>query len=775
MNSDTSFPVRWGRWVTGHPFLTLLGGLLLALGMGFGAGRITMSTDYRYFFGKTNPQRITFERLQDIYSKDDNIFLVVSPEDGTVFKPETIEALLYLTEESWQIPYSTRVDSLTNFQHSFAEEDDLTVKDLILVEELESGNVGEMLARAKATALQEPLLLNRMINPDASITGISILTNFPGESITETPEAAAAIRELASRFEEKFPGHRIDITGVTMLNNAFNEAGMKDMSTLMPAMFGIILVILFVLLRSFSGVLATFLVMIFSIMWGMGFAGWIGIPLTPPSSIVPVIVMTLAIADSIHLIRSMQTVLPSMPSRRDAVIEALRVNFKPVFLTSLTTVVGFLSLNFSDTPPFHDLGNMTSVGVTAAFFYSITILPALMSLLPMKIRKETKQAGALSERYGHWIVKRKTPVLILSAAIAVILGLQIPRIELNDEFIGYFDRSIPFRVASEYAMDNLTGIYQINFDMQSGESQGISDPEFLQHVENFSQYLAGVEGVVHVNTLTDTFKRLNRNMHGDDPSYHRLPEERDLAAQYLLLYEMSLPYGLDLNNQIDVDKSSTRVVANLGDLTTAQILEITTAAETWLVENTPENLHTIGSSPVIMFSHISKRNVIAMAWGTLLAFGLITIVMIIALRSFKYGLLSLIPNVIPMVLSYGIWSLLVGEAGFVIAIVGSVTLGIAVDDTVHFLSKYYLARKEKGMASEAAIQYAFRNVGSALVMTSIILVIGFSVLTFSTFKMNYILGALSAMTIALALLVDCTLLPAVLRIADSSSTPASSN
>ena len=227
---------------------------------------------------------------------------------------------------------------------------------------------------------------------------------------------------------------------------------------------------------------------------------------------------------------------------------------------------------------------------------------------------------------------------------------------------------------------------------------------------------------------------------------------------------MSLPYGLDLNNQVDVDKSSTRLTANLGFVSTSEIIEIVTRAENWLKSNSPENMHTLATSPVIMFSHISHRNVVAMLKGTLLAFGLITLVMILALGSVKYGLLSLIPNLVPIVLGYGLWAIFVGEAGFTIAIVGSVTLGIVVDDSVHFLTKFNLARREKGLSVDEAVHYAFQNVGGALVVTSVILVIGFAVLMLSAFKMNYILGALSALTIGLALLIDFTLLPAVLSL-----------
>jgi outer membrane lipoprotein-sorting protein len=278
--------------------------------------------------------------------------------------------------------------------------------------------------------------------------------------------------------------------------------------------------------------------------------------------------------------------------------------------------------------------------------------------------------------------------------------------------------------------------------------------------------LRSIPGVVHVNSLVDTMKRLNKNMHGDRKEYYTLPTSREMASQYLLLYEMSLPYGLDLNNQIDIDKSSSRVIVTLGNLKTAEMLAINEKAEQWLVTNAPEHMRTLGSSPAIMFSHVSERNVVSMAWATLFAFILITFVMIFALRSVKYGLLSLLPNVIPAIIGYGLWSIFVGEAGFAIAVVGSVTLGIVVDDTVHFLAKYALAKKENNFSADEAVKYAFENVGSALIATSVILVIGFSILMFSTFKMNFILGALSALTIGVALIIDFTFLPAVLYLMD---------
>ena len=761
MKKET-FSKRWAELVTNHPITFIVLGLLLALGLGYGGQFITISSDYRYFFGRDNPQRLAFEKLQNVYSKDDSALFVITPKDGNVFKKSTLTGIHFLTDRAWQLPYSRRVDSITNFQHTFAEGDDLIVKDLVTVEELSDPEDKISFQELREIALNEPLLNGLSINADASVTSVNVFMTFPGKHSMEIPEAVAEARKLVSDFKDKFPGHEVHLSGDTMLNNAFNEAGVKDMTTLTPAMYGVIILIMFILLRSITAVFATFIVMLLSIIGGMGFAGWVGTPITPPSSIAPVVIMTLAIADSIHILKSVLFLLQRGKAKKDAIIEGLRLNLKPVFLTSATTIVGFLSLNFSDTPPFHDLGNITSVGVAMAFILSVTVLPAIIKLLPLKVGKSNKNLNQRGSATGLWITQRRTGIVIVCSVATIFIGLQIPKIELNDEFIGYFSEDNPFRIDSDYTMKNLTGIYQINFDLSSGESQGIANPEFLKKVEEFANFLRDEPTVTHVNSITDVFKRLNKNMHGDLESYYKLPEARDLAAQYLLLYEMSLPYGLDLNNQVDVDKSSTRLTANLGFVTTSEIIEVVTRAENWLKENCPESMHTLASSPVIMFSHISHRNVVAMVKGTLLAFGLITIVMILSLGSLKYGLLSLIPNLVPIVLGYGAWSLLVGEAGFTIAIVGSVTLGIVVDDSVHFLTKFNLARREKGFGVDEAVQYAFENVGGALVVTSVILVIGFAVLMLSEFKMNYILGALSALTIALALLIDFTLLPAVL-------------
>ena len=755
---------HWSAIVLKYPLIVILSSVITVLLLAYGARYVTVSSDYRYFFGQDNPQRQAFESLQNVYSKDDSVLMTISPRDGRVFSPNTLAGIRFLTEQAWVLPFTTRVDSISNFQYSHASGDDFIVQDLVREQDLTLDD--EHLSRLEAIALAEPMLKDLLINTQASVTGINIKMTFPGKSPFEVPQAAEAARQLAQQFMEKYPGHEVHLSGMVMLNDAFNEAGIRDVITLMPLMYLLIALMLFFFLRNIKATLSTLSVIVLAIVAGVGFSGWALIPITPPSSIAPTVIMTLAIANSIHILKTLLKAMGRGVEKSQAIIESLKQNLRPVFLTSLTTIIGFLSLNYSDTPPFHDLGNITAVGVAAAFIMSVGFLPALMSLLAIKVKPVTESSRpALASRYAAWLDRRGSVIILVMVFVTVLLGLQINNIKINDQFVGYFDDSIQFRPDSEYTIDKLTGIYQLNFDLGAGESQGITKPAYLEKLDEFAGYMRAIPDVVHVSTLSDTFKRLNKNMHGDTPEYYRLPENRELAAQYLLLYEMSLPYGLDLNNQINVSKSSSRVIVTLGEVPTSRILAISAQASQWLQQHAPTYMQAEATSPTVMFSHITERNIQAMLWGTLIALSLITLIMIVALRSVKYGLLSLLPNGIPATLAIGAWSVLVGEAGFSIAFVASVTLGIIIDDTVHFLSKFNYARNQ-GQDTSACVRYALEHVGGALITTSIILVLGFSVLMLSGFKLNFVLGALSALTIAIALLVDFTLLPAILRLTD---------
>jgi len=756
--------VRYTEWILKWRYLVILLALVMVGIIGSGAPNLMpFSNDYRVFFSKDNPQLNAFENLQDTYTKDDNVLFVISPKNGKVFTPENLAAIKAITEEAWQIPHSIRVDSITNFQHTYAEEDDLIVDDLVV----DPTSMDEKaLNYAKQVALKEPALAARLISLNAAHTGVNVTVQLPGiDQMKENPQTVAYARKMLAQAKANYPDIDFRIAGMVMMNNAFPEASQADGKTLIPMAFGVIAVALLLLLKGFSGTAATLILVICSIIIGMGAGGHFGIKLTPPSASAPIIILTIAIAGAVHLLVTMLQEIHKGTSKHDAIVESMRVNFMPIFLTTITTALGFLSLNSSDAPPFGDLGNMSTFGVIGAFFLTVTFLPAIMFILPIKAKHFIAGTGAMKSIGDFVVVNRKKLLTSLSLLVLIFISM-IPLNDLNDVFVNYFDESIEFRRDTDFTTQNLTGTYTISYSLDSGEKEGVSRPAFLAQVEKFAYWYETQDEALHVSTITDTFKRLNKNMHGDDEAYYKLPDNRQLGAQYLLLYEMSLPYGLDLNNQIDVAKQSTKLNVVLKTISSNELLALEERANNWMKNNTPD-IVADGASPSIMFAHIGKRNIISMLTGTTIALILISLVLIIALKSVKYGLISLIPNLFPAGVSFGIWGLVVGEVGLALSIVTAMTLGIVVDDTIHFMSKYIRARKEKGLDSQEAVRYAFNNVGVALWVTSAVLISGFMILAQSNFELNSGMGLMTSIIIGVALVLDFFLLPPLLMAIDS--------
>jgi len=748
--------IRW-RW------LVIIATLLAVMGIISGARFLSFTSDYRVFFSDENPQLTAYEELQNTYTQTDNVLFVLKPAEGTVFTQKWLGVVKKLTDASWKIPYSIRVDSLSNFQHTEAVGDDLTVADLI---ENPAGLDAAALKKVERIAQAEPVLAKRLISTDSTTTGVFVTMQFPPDDAIAIQESVEYSEKLAAEIEAANPGLRIAITGLAPLSNSFPRASQVDMTTLIPIMFAIILIAVFGFLRSIPGSIATMIITLLSAMAGMGFAGWMGIKLTPPAAMAPNIILTVAIADCIHILVSMFHEMRHGKSKHEALIESLRINVQPVFLTSLTTAIGFLSLNFSDAPPFHDLGNISTAGVLVAWVLSMTFLPALMSVLPVRVKARNKKHLPVMDKLAEFVIKRRTPLLAGMTILVIAMTAQVSRITLDDQFIEYFDKSIPFRVDSDFTRENLTGVYQIEYSIASGESGGVSNPDYLVKLEEFANWIRTQPGVIHVNTLTDTMKRLNKSMHGDDESWYKLPDARELSAQYLLLFEMSLPYGLDLNSQINVDKSASRLTVTLDNVSAKDIRDSSKRFDLWLDNNAPVAMHTQGTGTAVMFAYITGRNIRFMLGGTAIAFLLISATLMIALRSVKIGLISLIPNLVPAGMAFGLWGMTVGQIGIAASIVAASSLGLIVDASVHFLSKYLRARREKGSSPADAIRYGFHTVGTALWVTTAVILLGFGVLSQSAFKVNADMGLLMAITVAIALVVDFLLLPPLLMLLD---------
>ncbi|MGF1755653.1 MMPL family transporter [Vibrio makurazakiensis] len=755
----------WHSLPTKHSFIVLLVVLATIIVSALGAKNLYFRGDYNIFFEGTNKQLMAFDEIQTTFAKTDNLAIVIAPNNGDVFTPETLTLIQDMTVDSWQIPYSSRVDSLANYQHTEAVEDDLLVEDLLYEE---YPHTPQRIQKVKNIALNEPLLRNSLVSALGDVTVVNVTVQLPEiDKTAEVQEVISAINAMIEKYEVQYPDVEFHKAGIIAMNNAFMTSAQEDSSTLVPLMLLVVLVFLTFMLRSFFSVVATLLVIISSIVATMGLSGWAGMFLSTATVNVPTLVLTLAVADCVHVIVTMRQAMQRGMEKAQAIQYSIKLNAMPILITSVTTAIGFLMMNMSDSPVLRDFGNLSALGVMIACFLSVTMLPALLKLLPvktLKVQESESNTVTFMDKLGDFVVANRKALLPISTLVIVGAAALIPLNKVNDESVKYFDQSSEFRQAADFMEKTISGMTNISIAVKTNESQAIADPVFLQAIGDFSDWLRVQPETDHVATLSDVYMRLNKNMHGDDPNYYQLPLDRELAAQYLLLYEMSLPYGLDLNNQINVDKSSIKMVLTVDNLGSVELVELEERIYAWFAENAPQ-YEVVASSPSLMFAHIGETNMTSMLSTLPITLILISGLMIFALRSSRLGMISLVPNIAPAIIGFGLWALISGEINLGLSVVVTLTLGIVVDDAVHFLSKYQRARME-GQSAEQAVRYAFHTVGQALWITTVVLVAGFSVLATSSFRLNSDMGMLSAIVIFIALVVDFVLLPSLLMIFD---------
>ncbi|WP_180709038.1 efflux RND transporter permease subunit [Vibrio parahaemolyticus] len=752
-----------GKIPTKYSLLVLLATIFLIIVATIGGKNLYFRGDYDIFFDGTNKQLLAFDEIQTTFAKTDNLAIVIAPEDGDIFTPQTLSLIQKITVDAWQVPYSSRVDSIANYQHTEAFEDDLLVEDLLYSEyEL----TPERISKVKSIALSEPVLKSALVSEKGDVTVVNITVQLPEmDKTAEVEEVVSSINAMIDRYQRAYPDVTFHKAGIIAMNHAFMTAAQDDSSTLVPTMLVVILVFLTIMLRSILSVIATLIVIIGSVMATMGISGWAGMFLSTATVNVPTLIMTLAVADCVHVIATMRQSMKNGFTKVQSIERSIALNFVPILITSVTTAIGFLMMNMSDSPVLRDFGNLSALGVMVACFLSVTLLPALLKLLPIHVKMETSQDQKhVMDRLGDFVVSQRRALLPLSVAVIVVCASLIPLNKVNDESVEYFGQRNEFRQAADFMEERISGMTNISIAIKTNESQGIAAPDFLNTIGEFSSWLRDQPETDHVATLADVYKRLNKNMHGDDEAYYLLPQERELAAQYLLLYEMSLPYGLDLNNQINVDKSSIKMVLTVANLGSVELVDLENRIYQWFAEHAPQ-YQVVASSPSLMFAHIGETNMASMLSTLPITLVLISALLIFALRSVRLGLISLMPNIAPAVIGFGLWALISGEINLGLSVVVTLTLGIVVDDAVHFLSKYQRARRE-GQTAEQAVRYAFHTVGRALWITTVVLVAGFSVLAMSSFRLNADMGQLSAIVIFIALVVDFLFLPTLLMLFD---------
>ncbi len=743
-------------------WLTILLSVIVLFSLSAGLRQITLvDVDVRNHFGKDNPHIVALEELELTYALSDVALIAVAPKNGTIFNQETLVAIEELTEELWLTPYATRVDSISNYSHSEGFEDELNVEPLF--EDASALNDADI-ERIKEIALGTEEVAGRLTSLDGRVAGLVVSIILPEDRETGKLEVTDFLHETAVSARAKYPDLDYHLTGELILNRAMRDAIDDDTGILAPIALGAMLLLSLILIRSIWGTLAILVMLIAVLPSSLGFAGWAGLRLFGESGAALFVLMAVTVAHSVHIIEGMAAGMRQGMDRKQAAVHTMRMNIWPVFLTSFTTAIGFLSLNFASMPPFKVMGNVVAFGSMCAFAYSVTLLPALLSVMPIRFRAKPDNKSDFFESLARFVISNRMVLLCSFVVVTVVLVAGIFRIDLRENWLELLDESYEFRQSVDFLDANFEGVETYEYSLDSKIEDGVTNVEFLNQVESFAQWYRTQPEVAHVFAVSDVMKRLNKNLHGDNPEFYTLPDNSDLAAQYLLLYEFSLPVGRDLNNLIDHDRAKTRVTVALRSLSSREKIDLDDRARTWLQQNAPE-LETAATGVSVVGARSIQRNIEGMLIGTAVAMTIVSLLLFVVFRSIRLGLVSLIPNFVPAAMAMGLWGHVVGEVGVAASVVTAIAFGIIVDDTIHLMTKYARARKEGRLPSES-IEYAIRTVGKALLTTTVVFGLGFMVFGASGLSANQVLGLLVGITVVIALLADLLFLPPLLLALD---------
>ncbi|MEZ4239695.1 MAG: outer membrane lipoprotein-sorting protein [Myxococcota bacterium] len=752
-----------GRLVVAAPRRVILVATLLSLVLASGATRLRLSADYRMFFAPDDPRLAALDSLEETFGKSDDVVIVLAPRSslGDVFEDGVLAAVREAADGAAALPHAVRVDALTTHIDARSTDGALDIVPLV-AEDADPA----ALAALRTRALAEPLLVGSLVAADGRATGVVATLDLPRDDPAAVTETAAAARALVGEVRAAHPELEVRLSGLAMMNDALMESSVADISWSVPLMALVIAVGMALLLRSAAATAGILGVVALSSAAALGAAGWLGYPLTPISASAPTIIVTLCLADGVHLVLGVRQARAAGRGAHEAIRASLRENLQPVVLTSVSTMVGFLALNFAKSPPFAHMANTTAVGVGVALVLSVTLLPAVLALAPG--REDPGRAGSAGaasvlgssawDAFASAITARPSAWLAGGLLLGALGLAAATTLDDDDRFVAYFAPTVPFRADTEFMVEHLAGIYVVEVAVPAGAPGAVAEPAHLQQLDRFAAWLRARPEVSHVSSVSDLVKRLNEGLGRG----YAVPDRRELAAQELLAYEMALPAGLTLADRIDPDRSATRVTAVVRDVPSSAIADLAADMERWWAA---EGVAVHAVSPPVLFSHLSRENTLAMVRGNLASLLLISLGMVAALRSWRIGLLSMVPNLLPIALAYGVWALFVGTIGIVASVAVAVCLGIIVDDTIHFLSRYVALRRE-GLAPEDAVRRTLRAVGTALVLTSVLLVCGFGVLTLSTFAVNRVFGQLVILVVGLGLAADLVVLPAALLVVD---------
>ena len=729
----------------------VLGSILL----GGGLLRLGFDSSLDALLTRGDPYVAELERLDaEFPAPAEIIFAFLAPEGEDVFTPRRLAAIAELGERHLEIPLAARHSSLLDY-YSPRNLRRLFTRDF---RDYSPAELELLAQRAQA----DDLLTGNLLMGGASLAFSRIRLNADYASESQRLEAAAAALALRDELRAAYPELEIHIGGEVLLEYSSRRSMLEDLGGLLP--FVVLACVLSIcgLFHSARAGLAILVHIALTLLCVLGTLGFAGFSFNTVSAIAPVIVVVLAVASSVHVISIYRQGLARGMPTLAAMRHSLTQNLRPVSLAALTTAIGFAALNLSSSPAIRDFGTTVAVGIVFSWLLAGAVLPAVLIRL-MKVSSGADGADLMQKMMARVVAigeRRDRQLFWGCTALAAAGVAMLPLNETDFNRLDFISDAAGLRAYFDAIGGRLDRGPSIRYAVDTGGEDGAIDPDFLARLESFQAWLEAAEPVESTASLVEALKTVNEMRFGGEDAY-RLPGDAETIGNYLAAYRFAQNRDFPLSNLLNEDGSIATLVVNARPMTNQQVIDLDAFVDSGFGRFFPE-ARLIHGSGLLVFARMDERVTIELMQGYSLSLALITLTLIIGLGSVYFGLLSIIPNLLPAAIVFGFWGLLVGTLDPFVMMLFSISIGLVVDDTVHMLT-HYLNQRRAGESTTAAIAHAIRTAGPALTITTLVLTLGSTFLmAASTFYFQQA-AKLLVPIVVLALLLDAFYLPAILR------------
>ncbi len=730
--------------------------LAFSLFVAVGIGDTRMEATSKSLLSDSDPFKLEVEMAQEDFPPTTGVLFAFEADD--IFALESLQAMDALTQRYSEVKSAIAVNSLLN--RRFNDSDQKIYGRDYLIPELD-GLTASDTAKVREIALNDEDIVKNSLSKTGDMALAQIRYKNAEDDQATRLEIARSVIALRDSLRSEFPSVDIYVLGGLMFELDGINARTKDNQVLLPLVLTIGILLLWFCLRSLPFSISLMAMAALSFTATMGTYGWLNIAFNQISTLGPLVVIVIAIADGIHVLSIYAQGLHKDMNKIDAMRESLRVNIQPITLATVTTAMGFLSLNYSSSPGIYGFGNIIAIGVVWAYIVTLAILPALVLLLPTnKVPKPLGIAGFI-RAVIKLVTTRGNVLFWASAAIIVVtLGL-LPLNKLDFDRFTFVDEDSDAHHVLTALSEKIGNDQALAYSIDSGEYYGITQPEFLQQVETLSIWLEAQPESSFVTSYTDYLRSRNKSDNDDDEAYDILPEDQLQIIDYLVGYQLVQEMEPSLQPIFNADYSAVRLVIATSNLSNKELLDFNDRIDDWIAENVQKKYKVLHGDNSILYVRLDRLITMELMYGFMLSFFFITITMIIGLQSWRYGLLSIMPNLFPATIVFGVWAVFVGELSPYILMLFSISIGLVVDDSVHILSKYISGKKD-GMSPESASVYSLDRAGSAITITTLSLALGTFILVFSSTPYFQSVASLLTPIIIVAWALDLFFLPPLL-------------